>query len=275
MKNIIYKYFHSSRSEYIKTELVRFTQPYFLNDPFESIPRLDSNGDILSFAKLISNITNIVAHSLLAYFFDDKSNQNIEEDTAATKEVYLSLLKNKKDAFSSLEKVIRDMSKNIGVFSLSSSNNKTIMWSHYANNHQGYVIGFDSNHSFFKENQEKSITALSQINYVHERIKITDDDIDSSIKKILMTKHIDWHYEKEHRMIADLKKADKKIGEKHLFKIPHDAVKEIIIGHKAKETLKRKLYSFAKKNDIKLYLAKPSRKTFDMEIEKIEDLIIS
>lgn len=49
-----------------------------------------------------------------------------------------------------LEKTIHDgLGKKIGILSLTENPSNLLMWAHYANSNQGFVIAFDSSHEFF------------------------------------------------------------------------------------------------------------------------------
>ena len=50
-----------------------------------------------------------------------------------------------------------------GYLSMSSTNSSILMWSHYANNHEGYIIGFDPKHSFFQY-------GVSKVQYSNETL---------------------------------------------------------------------------------------------------------
>lgn len=65
----------------------------------------------------------------------------------------------------SLKEFQRNLSSQMLVLSLTKNGNKLLMWSHYADNHSGFVIGFDATSSFFHPEQGKMITPLTEVKY--------------------------------------------------------------------------------------------------------------
>lgn len=120
----------------------------------------------------------------------------------------------------------KDLETEIGVLSLSKTSTSILMWSHYANNHTGLVFEFEPKYATsclakpIKVDYEISYDVLS---YVVER-KVREEQY---IKELL-TKFVDWSYEKEYRVIEINFQ-----GEKEFHK---DELKSIIFGLKAKTT---------------------------------------
>ncbi len=92
------------------------------------------------------------------------------------------------------------------IYCFSEINNSTLMWSHYANNHKGvcveYEVNQDSHHRKIYLQQNRF---LMPINYSSEIPKISGTyffhNIEENIEKILLSKSLDWSYEKEWRFI--------------------------------------------------------------------------
>ncbi|OEC57587.1 hypothetical protein A9G49_05175 [Aeromonas sp. ANP5] len=95
------------------------------------------------------------------------------------------------------------------------------MWAHYANNHEGFCIGYDS--ELFKEETSSDeqlpiSTSAVKMKYNNCRFDFTNTSIDISknhndkLKSILFhvltTKSDEWIYEKEYRIILPLKNCD-------------------------------------------------------------------
>lgn len=74
-----------------------------------------------------------------------------------------------------------------------------LMWSHYANQHQGFCIGYDT--SEIEENIKKQLFPV----FYHETF-FPLINVDISDKKLnLLIKYKDWRYEREWRLISDEK----------------------------------------------------------------------
>jgi hypothetical protein len=86
-----------------------------------------------------------------------------------------------------------------------------------------------------------------------------------------ITKSLDWKYEEEVRLIRSLKPFDDFENnipfDIYLFKVPHSAIKEIILGANINIENELKIKEFATKRNIKLWKSKLSESTFNMERE--------
>ncbi|EJR0962114.1 TPA: DUF2971 domain-containing protein [Vibrio parahaemolyticus] len=176
----IYKYM-PLRREFFDNFLIRGSQKYALNDPFELRP---SSGEI--FKKLVDN----------AYY-------------------------------------------EFAIVSLSETNNNLLMWSHYANQHKGIVIEFDTNYLLFENHKPYPITTydsdletevLDEVE-INKRLSINSGEIQrvrynskrpsykdfENILEHFLVKSDEWIYEKEHRIILPLVTADRiVVHESHL-----------------------------------------------------------
>jgi len=91
--------------------------------------------------------------------------------------------------------------------------------------------------------------------------------------KILLTKSLEWIYEKEERIITSDLKTFKKIVKKDqeisLMKIPHSSISEVVVGLNIfKEDLDI-IKEFSKINGIPLYHCKTSDNFFKMDRELV------
>ncbi|PKQ76000.1 DUF2971 domain-containing protein [Aeromonas sobria] len=107
---------------------------------------------------------------------------------------------------------------NTGVISMCETHRNLLMWAHYANEHNGFVIGYKDD--ILKDKFNERITHIHNIS--KEPLKVNYDTIrfDSksereyinshkkAIRKILTTKGDDWIYEKEHRYLIPIYLAD-------------------------------------------------------------------
>ncbi len=72
---------------------------------------------------------------------------------------------------------IEIMGFTVGVLSLSRTKENLLLWTHYADEHRGYVIEFDENNEFFKANAEKSTCKPILVSYTSQRPIINMSDI--------------------------------------------------------------------------------------------------
>lgn len=102
--------------------------------------------------------------------------------------------------------------KKMGIASFSETNDNLLMWSHYADNHRGIVVAFDTSHDFFKEDGSKSRQS-GRVHYRKDRMKALPQKLKngfymSDSTRIYFEKSDEWIYEKEHRLISDLYAVD-------------------------------------------------------------------
>ncbi len=201
LPKVLYKYrmLNANTEDMIMNGNIYFSLSKDFNDPYEFnvkdsgkyvqqdiINYLISNGQSLSQAQSIANSTS-----------------NIQ--------LYATNL---------LEQAKQNKSNTIGVLCLSETPNNTLMWSHYADEHKGCVVGIDvtqlpSDSYFpFKVNYQ---TQYPQMEY----LKCTSN----FLKMWGLTKSSHWQYEEERRIL---------LNNKHgVDSIPSNAIVEVIFGCKA------------------------------------------
>lgn len=211
-KSSMFKYFPIQRTSFLDNRLVRFTLPLALNDPFESY-------------QLFNSYTAQSIGDLNYQFILDKHPLN-----------------------------------KWGIFSLSKNPFSILMWSHYSSDHKGFVVEFDTTHEFFKFDKN---TFSNYIQYSDNLIELSEiekksfnhdeGNICNFPFKVLLQKHSDWKYEQEFRVFKNIKNAKETISidkngfhqkvwlDIHLFEIPASAIKSIIIGANADETIEMKI----------------------------------
>lgn len=131
---------------------------------------------------------------------------------------------------------------------LSLTNDNSLMWSHYADKHEGICIEYDFKNFFI--NKPENIV-LKKINYVKEIISENDSiltsksDDQDNLMDILATKSIEWKYENEYRIIKY-----KNEDEKNTLNV---AIKNIYFGAKTSQTDKQLLIKILKNTNIVFY----------------------
>lgn len=243
----LYKYLHPDRIDVLKNRAIRFSPPNAFNDPFEFKPALSGLApDSYISAYMKENLESMVESEL------SKLPKHIRSQIPNSKfqEFVKLYLKNNSEAFNSvLDKakehfsaaLTKTSNELIGVLSLTEKADNLLMWSHYAESHSGYCIGFNSNHSFFdrKRSKDDEFYHLRKVEYLPHRP--TKAMIDINGTDIFLLKSNIWEYEQEWRMCAVLSDADTIINgiypPVHLFNFPADLVEEVIIGVNAKASL--------------------------------------
>jgi len=98
--------------------------------------------------------------------------------------------------FSELKRYRLDTKKqeHISICSFSGKYNSHLMWSHYADGHRGFVIGFEIDESNYKV-EKVNYNGLAQLSSFPRKFE--------DIKPIFLNKINDWKYEEEYRIITE------------------------------------------------------------------------
>jgi Protein of unknown function (DUF2971) len=256
--NLLFKYLglknEVPRTSFLDDCLFRVTQPSALNDPFEMKPRVLVN----KYAEEDWSIARDTARQMgfldAAQLSEDRFIEGLflkpvggrfdESIIPAShfpelrEEPFYSL--QELDEFQAeqtrqlLEKLLNER---YGIFSMSQDAADLLMWSHYAAEHRGIVVGFQANHRFFAEGG-----MLREVDYRENRVSVSTvdgiirvaghklrDDQDPPVATMLR-KHPAWNYEKEVRLITLLKNADDVKGDIYLRRFPESAIRIMILG---------------------------------------------
>lgn len=79
-----------------------------------------------------------------------------------------STVKSKLQKLGVLDKLFRQIENDVkrsAVFSLSREENNVLMWSHYADSHKGFSVGFSLSNEFTKYNKENAIIGTEEVSY--------------------------------------------------------------------------------------------------------------
>jgi len=273
---LVYKYLPPNRTSVLSDLEVGFTAPALFNDPFEVLPVFDS---IMKEAE----IEGFVSRELVEYHRGgeieailEKEIENarplieanrpdlLENDAQGLKEYLREFAEPLLDEFGPkvlggllgltspgvkenfIKSLFEKMNKWCRVLSLSSDCQNILMWSHYADSHRGFVVGFDSEHPFFDQRQSESdsIRKLKAVKYSLDRPVFSGfgenpdtKEVESFSDLVLQTKSKDWEYEQEWRMVLSSDGEQRAVGEGgqvSLVSIPAELIRRVIIGSKTK-----------------------------------------
>lgn len=140
----------------------------------------------------------------------------------------------------------------LGVLSMSGRWDSILMWSHYADNHKGFCIGFNE----FKLRNFKYFGAGGNVSYL-ENFPIldpNDNSLNGMAKRFSQThnKAKEWEYEKEYRLIQIFRPDQ---NQQRLVCFPDNFIEEIILGVNINEKDKKEITQIALKKNIKIYQA--------------------
>lgn len=167
-----------------------------------------------------------------------------------------------------------ELIKTTRILCLSETSDNLLMWSHYADSHKGFVVEFNTEHSFFnqKRSNKDEFGHLRKVNYVSEIPKL-DPLCDEKIDYFL-TKSSEWEYEKEWRMLHLQAHSSLTINSENskynLYKFPSAAVKSIILGCKISPEFEKEIVKLLKTSEryqhVAIYKAKRHEGSFKLLI---------
>ncbi|WP_058119209.1 DUF2971 domain-containing protein [Photobacterium kishitanii] len=268
----IYKYLPPERKTYLIDSLLRFTPPSDLNDPYECLPALPVGLEQASFNYLKQEILTPPKHRdgmsrIERRLADKRYKKNAQK---VIKEINMDPTFISKKFYADAK---ARMDENIGILSLSRRWDSALMWSHYAASHSGLCVGFNREHDFFKQGNDKNDNGnfiFKPVTYSEQRSLVPGSRLNKSQSiSVLCTKSVDWQYEQEERSIALLSDATKTINTEQLklslFNVPHDSIAEIIIGMRASHDIEKLAKGLARKLSVPLYRTQISKHSFDVE----------
>lgn len=286
---LLYKYFRPYQKQkdnrivaedLLQRLLIRFTEPTEFDDSFDCLPQIEGLENPEFFRRLFresaanfKKIRHFDELPLEEKIFQEGRLSELEE-----RKVHLDILSSEKWESAYLDSLRKRAHSQVGILCLTERPDDILMWSHYAENHTGFVIGFDTDKTdFFKHklHEPGEIGELRKVNYSNERptVQVPYNE-DSPDVDIFFTKKEDWEYQAEWRIVRFLRDAQSqpKPGI-HLFSIPPNCIQEIIFGSNAEKTKEPSIdqtLELIKNNpaigDIKIKKARLSRRNYLLDI---------
>ena len=244
---IIYKY-RNWKDEFNKKVLLE-NELYFasnedFNDPFDSkIPTdyylLDTDNKKLEYAK------DIVKRQE-SYLI--KNGIDLKFETNRIYKILKLDLNTVHDNFAKIEE--KTTANEYGALCLSETWESILMWSHYADSHKGYCIGFKGEQLI-----KHSVSQFAcKINYNNKYPHIDPLEKNQMVNtfKRWQYKAEDWSYEKEYRIVKGLFNGD---SNRYLI-FPDNYIAEIILGMNIEQPDKEEILAIAKSKNIPVYQTK-------------------
>ena len=224
---LLYKYFSPDRCSFIEQRRLKFSNPSDFNDPFEVRVKYINYRKLIEkeFQKRVNEVFFETLRQCPDLSFQDfkaAKKDEIEEERKHLMEKGEQIYLEQQSAIPEL------LNSDIGILCLSRRCDHILMWSHYADGHKGFVVGFDSNHPFFHDDGKTSL--CGDVTYQNELPEIILSSEKKGDTAPLFHKSDVWAYEEEVRLIKKLDSSFEKVNNINLLEIPKDAILEIIFG---------------------------------------------
>lgn len=252
---ILYKYrsFDARSISMLANNQIYFASPLDFNDPF----------DCAAHEHMFETL-NPQSLEFLANIHPQVSSENITPENTERLIEAIQLHPEIQKIIAEQKDVLPKFLNETGILCLSSCNDSILMWSHYANYHKGFCIGFKNNIGV-QENLIREVSYSQARNndfiplYLFSQITTTEEAIDNLFKIFIFTKYIDWKYEQEWRII----------GEKGIAIYPQDCIDSIIFGLKMPIEERNTIRYILKNQDVKFFEAIKSKQHFSIEIRPV------
>lgn len=257
---ILYKY-RNWKDDYHKDLLIKselfLSPPSLLNDPFDC--RIYENYiKLLQTDEQKENFINESLERNSEYF--KKNNISIAEGRKIlTERLNDSLYFQVRSEVTANE--IDD--KRIGIACLSENWNSILMWSHYAENHRGYCIGFDEKRIRFCQKFGK-VKRVEYSSLYPEPNSLNKNKL--TYEQKYFHKSIDWKYEQEIRLMNIYNGNEEP---NRIEVLENKYIKEVILGLNTPKKHKSEIISIAKDKNIDVWQTMKAEFEFKIERYKI------
>lgn len=271
----LFKYVCPQRIDILENRMICFSTPQQLNDPFELNPHIEGvvtqetcNSSIKDeVAKLRGEYSRLPRNSRRKMTFDDFARQVSDfAHKELTSEVKLGMAKKAKVI------IDKELVGKIGILSLTERPDNLLMWAHYADSHQGFVIEFDPESSFFNQRRSSfdEFGYLREVKYSEARPSLILEEVEDISP--YLTKGNVWKSECEWRMMLPIHMRNKQLPCGHnLFSFPPLAIKRIILGCRTTDVTKKIVKEVIKNNPdfmhVKLMNASIDQEHFRVNID--------
>lgn len=229
-----YRDFSEQNVEALVNDELFFSTPIFFNDPYDCLPFANSR---IIMGEIIGNIQYGMNSYLEKLDTIDFYSANYFKTFWSKEESKNKILKRHQNiVFSALDSLRLLLRKNTKIISFSKKFDSMLMWSHYADNHKGFIAVYKkedllSSPRFDKNyNEIKNKILLEKVNYVKKQIDMTEEmkeyirhemlpnmgdigKVDSrfsvrNLRTVLLEKAEEWAYEEEWRSIPRVPKIE-------------------------------------------------------------------
>lgn len=239
-----------------------FASPALFNDPFDCF--INYRYDLLTPEEKFEKYFDLIR--------EEKPFLNYEEIKRQAKNWLKEGLLEKDQLFENNKTIIREMvNENVGILSLTKTNEPILLWSHYSDQHRGFCIGYDKDvliaDLMTKYNRPKKIFYESDVAYSETYpIIIPRKGITSAeyVRIPILTKAKFWDYEQEYRIFI-------LGGTNEVTTLPPEAIEEIALGCKISDKDKIEIGEYVIKNlpHAELFSSKMHHELYELVFEKI------
>lgn len=267
----IFKYCDEGGLSILKDLELRLSLPDSFNDPFEFSPRVN-----------LSDYTKEQCIEALKqeHMFHEWCRQQNKPCNKAAKTYYFAHLPEIADELmpnvpANVARVMAGFAQRAALFwavgCFSETSESILMWSHYADQHRGIVIGFDTDQEPFSVSKRVAILKvcyrLSKIAYKHSFGG--GKGFETVFHEVAARKFQDWAYEKEVRILVPRGA----LRDGKFLRLSPSAIQTVTLGCKSEPSLAAKVLDALRApcfGHVKVYIAEQNQDEFKIDLKEIQ-----
>jgi hypothetical protein len=253
--------------------MIRFTQPKYFNDHFDTKFNLKRSIDEQESINMFGKDGDLNAAELIK--LAKQYGMNYKKLERLTPED-LYIMKNKMvNPTKAMRKLILEsfnnfISESFGILCLTTEPTNKTMWAHYSKENAGFIIIFNNEHPYFNNGlfRDRDVGKLQKVYYTNEPL-IPDNIMSKEMREVFFTKDIVWAEENEWRMILPLEMATNVKNSIYLFGFLPEIITGIIFGLRTEESTINKIKSLCAEDrykHLKLYQVRAIEDSYDLEV---------
>lgn len=228
-----------------------FAKPSSFNDPFDCQPTFSFNATDLEILNYYTRVGMKPKHGMTPGMAMANARSKLHNRATGPRSPI---------ARETIQKLhTENVSERIGVLCLSEVRDDILMWGHYADNHRGICLGFESSNAFFEN--------AHPVTYSPERpiINAFRDTRHQMLDAAIFTKAEHWRYEREWRQIRYQAGAG-------LSVVPPEALAVVIFGCKATAEVEALVKTWIRRSRAKprLLRAQPDPTKFSLNFRTVK-----
>jgi hypothetical protein len=263
--DVVYKYRNWSDNYHkrilLKNELY-LTSPKDFNDPFD--------------CRIPINFLSLDTPEKIRAFVEKATNEHLEYLLAESRDIEFEKKKLENQLLTDLEGYqkyyqngwFKFHDERLGVLSLSKRWDSILMWSHYANKHQGFCVGFHEE----KLRESDLFGRGGLVDYDPEdKFPFLDPMEEDRLRRIFIetqSKANDWKYEEEYRLFKTFYNGVPSVEERKSY-FSDEVFAEVIVGLNISEKDKEEIVTICRTKRIKVYQAEKIPFFFKMNRKEI------
>ena len=198
--------------------MLHFSHPHNVNDPWDCKPWFD-------YQPMLEDATQ--REAMIAFFNKELPPETLNDPR---RPIYENLLRTNDEllrkAVAKFSTILATELSRRRIYCLTPFADNTLMWSHYAEDHKGICLEFANNNPLIRHARAVRYTK----NYPVWTPQSYGPGKDPNVLDLLLTKAMDWCYEREWRIIASSLEGPMKLYNNDFVKLPQGALSAIIIG---------------------------------------------